>query len=344
MKLLRIIDNKLAPGIAGDLATHKSDLVARGWTVEDVLVAPDNPKKFPFAHRDIAQNIIWPRAKADPTLHVFCIGKVPLPRSGFRQNPDGHANTSGAYPCTLYYAIPSDKWTDLLDNSGYKPTAAFLNKPGDGIWDQDTAPGRTNYAGQEVGGDALCAVGYLNLTPGKNKNWNLGPDKTQWQNECYHRYFKYLREWRTGSRKPRTRFGFGHYQGHGVDSTWSAMTTPNQTSWKNPLIPCDVDTCSPFMAFYDFKAMPANGDWWFKRTSPFAQLYLEWESYQTDWKSSRLINALMTGSVAAVPVAWQFDMTGLESKTLGQLWMQSASRGLGSNHLVLYGDPTSTLN
>jgi len=77
-QLLRVVEESLAPSIADSLAQQRADLTAAGWTVEDVTW-PARSSKEPLAHIRLAQQVIWPRVLASPGLHVFLVGRLPVP-------------------------------------------------------------------------------------------------------------------------------------------------------------------------------------------------------------------------------------------------------------------------
>lgn len=331
--LLRVIDATLPIELRTSLDQHADDAQRAGWLVQDVYVAPSDAKR-PLEVVELAESVIWPAVRAHSnTLHVFLIGNVPLPRSGFAQNPDGHSDTSGAYPAPVYYAMPDSTWTDERDNTGFNSRPLQQNMPGDGRFDQDRRPD----------GEVRAAIGVLKLSPAvRNKNWGFAGPQSLWEIEAYRRYFDALHQWRTGKVLPKHQWGCGAGIGS-PSSMWLRQTSTNQPVWKSTTSPVGFETRLPYGAVYDFKGLPNNGVFWFERKVPVAALYLMWESYQTDFNTTRVINPLLSGSVASAPVGYAWIMEGWETKTIGELWKQSAEKSVNP-WVALYGDPTFRLN
>ena len=333
---LRVIEATLPIEARDALDLHAADLQAAGWKVQDAYVAPSDAKA-PLGAQEIARTVVWPAIRAHGStwtnvLHVFFIGDLPLPRSGFAQNPDGHHDTSGAYPAPVYYAMPDAVWTDERDNTAFRSRPLQQNRPGDGRFDQDRRPA----------GEIRAAIGILNLTPAiKNRSWGYTGSQSLWEAQAYRRYFDALHCWRTGQLKPKHPWGVG--SGLGQPSTqWLNQTDAQQPTWRSTSSPGGFEACTPFGAVYDFKGVPANGTFWFTRTAPVAAVYFTWESYQSDASATRIINPLMTGSVASAPIGFAWSLAGWQTNTLGQLWIQSAAAS-PNPWVALYGDPTFRL-
>jgi len=329
--LLRIIESTLPYALRDTLDAHAAAARVDGWNVIDAFASRRDDKN-PRGVVDIAENIIWPAIAAHENLHVFAIGDLPIPRSGFALNPDGHPENNGAYPCPTYWASGSQVgWTDTLNNTGFPSKPVFEHAAGDCVWDQDILPA-----------SARCAIGILNLTPAaKNKAWGFAGPTSTWVIQAYRRYFDSLLAWKTSAIRPVAPFAHGHGLTPTGDQRWLLNTDPAQTVFRNATQPRAFD--GPYGYFYDVKGLPTNGDFWFKRRTPVAAVYLEFESYQTDWTSSRLQNALLTGSAAAAPVGFEWNVADWREKTVGELWMQSARQGRRP-WISLYGDPTFKLN
>ncbi len=320
MTLLRLIESTLPVSLSDSLDRHAARLRSEGWRVEDRFAvrtkdaAADVRQVKTLIHEWLAENPARP--------HVFVIGDLPMPRSGIDQNPDGHENTAGAYPCPAYWVTSDAGWTDQRSNTRpVKPT--YLNLPGDSVWDQDTIPEAP-----------LAAIGILNLKPGSSATWLAGTARTWWTHEAYRRWFALNHDWRRGAIEPRTRFGCARNTPNPPEF-WLEQTTRDQSLYKLDT----VETGAPFGAFFDTKGLPPNGTFWFQRRQPLAAFYLTYESYQTAYPCSRLVNALMTGSVCAAPLGPLWNLEGWQTKTVGELWQQTARPGQ-SAALALYGDPT----
>lgn len=116
---------------AKNVATLEDDLGREGYDVERVVVAAtDRPEA------------LKEKLKALKTKHgarfrtAFLLGSVPRAFSGLL-NPDGHPDHRGAWPADGYYADLDGVWTDTVDLGG---EGAFVNKSGDGKFDQSTYP------------------------------------------------------------------------------------------------------------------------------------------------------------------------------------------------------------
>lgn len=326
MTLLRIIESTLPVSIGDALDLHAANRRAAGWTVDDVFTSrasKDDPEQVGRLAMQIQE---WASGKERP--HVFIIGDIPVPRSGIYQNPDGHETTAGAYPCPAYWAtVDESLWTDeLATNPSTRPQ--YRNTKWDGIYDQDRLPASAN-----------VAIGVLNLKSGANAAWGFDSSRTDWVGDAYLRYFTNLNQWHRGAFFPKTVFGHARMNSANPSESWVGQTDRNQTVWSRSITPRPVDDDGPFGAFMDLKGLPNNGTFWTARTKPLAAFYLSYESYQTAFPASRLLNPLMSGSACTAPLGPMWSMAGWQTKTVGELWQQSAIKG-ASPALALYGDPT----
>ncbi len=131
-KVVLVVDATMAAPLATELARLQTDLAGDGWTV---------------LRHDVARTATVPSVKAliktdytvDPThvATVFLFGHVPVPYAG-QIAPDGHGDHYGAWPADLYYGDMTGTWTDTQTLSG---TGRQSNVPGDGKFDQSSAPG-----------------------------------------------------------------------------------------------------------------------------------------------------------------------------------------------------------
>jgi len=348
-RCLRVIESTLPVALSGALAQHEADLKAEGWEVETIYTSRRDPVKL-FQHVELAQREIWPRVRANTNLHVFFIGKLPMPRSGYTSNPDGHTDTRGAYACTAYYAMPSDGWTDVLDNTGIAMRPAMLNRPGDGKFDQDTAPGNRDEFGNELGGDALASVGFLDLSFGAPRTFGSTLSTEDFLIDRYLRYFAQLHRYRTGEWRPKTQVAHMAYDGRPWSDVeaWATRTVGSEnyqffrsyTTSKTQSF--TVEQRASFGLVIDFKVTPSTGTVWTSRSKEWAVFDLYFGSYQVDFGSPRLVNPLLSGALATGCFTWnRWILDGLfEGATLGEVWRQSVSRSPGNVFRVLYGDPT----
>ncbi|MBN9692353.1 MAG: hypothetical protein J0M24_19060 [Verrucomicrobia bacterium] len=347
--LLIVVESTLNSKVTPSLDQYIADAKAEGWTVETVKW-PARSKKDTTAHVRLAQQVIWPRAKASSDLHVMMIGSLPMPYSGFNLLPDGHTDTVGAYATTLYYACPDAKWTDIRDNSGYRSKTQFINRPGDGKFDQQVGPGGTSVDSIAMG-KLQAKIGFLDLsTMGTPKSWGSTNTAVDLQANAYIQYFKRNHEYRTGQWSPKLGAGNGAYTkkptGYFQDWAYKTVGTNNYcfffSSVASKTQPYTPQEMGAFSVVYDFKALPYQSTYWSTVKGPWAVLDLSYGSYQIDFGAQRLVNPLVTGALATANSATgAWDLTGIfEGKTLGQLWGQTVNRGLANTYCVLYGDPT----
>lgn len=145
-KVILLVDQTLAPGLAVELAQLEQDLVGDGWMVlrHDVPRMAVNPADTSsnvwMARSNEVANVkalITAEYHADPTgvKAVFIFGRVAVPYSGDLY-PDGHTEHRGAWPADVFYGDVNRVWTDATVNrtSGNDPRQR--NVPGDGKFDQ----------------------------------------------------------------------------------------------------------------------------------------------------------------------------------------------------------------
>lgn len=133
-KIVLLVDNNVAAGIAAQLTQLQADLKADGWAVlrHDVSVGTTVPA---------VRNLVIADYNADPTnvKAVYIIGHVAVPASGDIA-PDGHTDQhQGAWPCDGYYGEVNGTWTDNTVNHVSSWTWVS-NIPGDGKFDQNDYP------------------------------------------------------------------------------------------------------------------------------------------------------------------------------------------------------------
>ena len=130
-KVVLVVDASMSAALSSELARLERDLAADGWTVlrHDVLRTATVPSVKALIQADYT---------ADPSRvkSVFLFGHVPVPYSGDIA-PDGHGDHVGAWPADLYYGEMDGTWTDTQNYGG---TGRQNNVPGDGKFDQSSAP------------------------------------------------------------------------------------------------------------------------------------------------------------------------------------------------------------
>lgn len=133
-KVVLLVDNTFTTSLSTELAQLQTDLKADGWTVLRSDVSRT-------AAVTSIRNTVIAHYNSDPTnvKALFIIGHVPVPYSGY-QNPDGHTEHLGAWPCDGYYGELTSTWTDNSINSTSAARSANNNIPGDGKFDQADFP------------------------------------------------------------------------------------------------------------------------------------------------------------------------------------------------------------
>ncbi|HEX2617873.1 MAG TPA: thrombospondin type 3 repeat-containing protein, partial [Flavobacteriales bacterium] len=133
-KLVLLVDNTVSGQLVSELNQLQADLKGDGWTV----IRHDVSRT---ATASSIRGIIQADYNADPTnvKAVYSVGHVPVPYSG-NQNPDGHGDHQGAWPCDGYYGEMNGTWTDNSVNNSSSQSHRNFNIPGDGKWDQTDFP------------------------------------------------------------------------------------------------------------------------------------------------------------------------------------------------------------
>jgi hypothetical protein len=132
-----VVDSTYASDLSTELDRLQQDLVGDGWTVirHDVARTATVPSVKALIVADY-------QAASSRVKTVFLFGHVPVPYSGFLA-PDGHGDHIGAWPADLYYGDMDGIWTDTANYGG---TGRQSNVPGDGKFDQNSAPGLVELA------------------------------------------------------------------------------------------------------------------------------------------------------------------------------------------------------
>jgi hypothetical protein len=142
-KVLLLVDKTLADSLTGELARLTTDLVGDGWSVARAEVERHRDDDWPANVKAIAaikSRIIAEQQAAPHELKaVLLVGHVPIPYSG-NLSPDGHGYR--AMPADIFYGDLDGQWTDTnsFANTGGFLEARFLNRAGDGKFDQYHIP------------------------------------------------------------------------------------------------------------------------------------------------------------------------------------------------------------
>ena len=127
--LLLLVDSNYMLPLATSIRNLQLSFIADGWKVITVYTGRNE------AVTSIKAKILAAQA-SNPTLNSLVIlGHVPVPYSG-NQNPDGHPDHLGAWPCDAYYGDTDDPWTDNSVNNATASRPQNQNIPGDGKFDQ----------------------------------------------------------------------------------------------------------------------------------------------------------------------------------------------------------------
>jgi hypothetical protein len=134
--VLLLVDDTIAAPLSTELARLEEDLAGDGWTV----VRRDVSRTGTVA---ATKALIVSEFNRDPEHlnTVFLFGHVPVPYSGLIA-PDGHTDHYGAWPADIFYGDVDGTWTDISVNNAGASRAANRNVPGDGKYDQSSAPSK----------------------------------------------------------------------------------------------------------------------------------------------------------------------------------------------------------
>jgi hypothetical protein len=147
--ILLLVDQTLNEALQKDLDLFSEVLRKDGWLVKRAQ-APrhddrswrSNPERIDRTKQTIIQQL--GQVKTEPRV-VMLIGHVAVPYSGFHAL-DGHVKPEddhrGAWPADMVYADLDGVWTDQQVDHVNRISEANTNVPGDGKFDQESAPTR----------------------------------------------------------------------------------------------------------------------------------------------------------------------------------------------------------
>ncbi len=159
-RVLLLVEQSVARGLAAELDQLESDLAGDGWTVVRHTVPrhDDNAWTRQAINLEYVENLqrikrlIRAEYAAAPTTTraVLLIGHVTIPYSG-AGSEDGHFDMAGAWPADAWYGDVDGEWSDRLVDNGARVTNPIRrNLPGDGKLDATTfqahitSPGGSN--------------------------------------------------------------------------------------------------------------------------------------------------------------------------------------------------------
>ena len=133
-RIILLVESSVAEPLRPELDRLEFDLMGDGWRVARQSVPRD-------AKSTEVKEVIKTLYAQDPgnTRALFLFGNVPVPYSG-DMAPDQHENHRGAWPTDIYYADLDGEWTDSSVDSTGSELWWGRNRPGDGKFDQDSAP------------------------------------------------------------------------------------------------------------------------------------------------------------------------------------------------------------
>lgn len=154
-KVILLVDSSMATLLSPELKQLEQNLSSDGWIVFRHDVSRQSVLATSAASSDYSPRLAELRAVRTLIQNdynnngggndwaLFILGHIPVPYSG-RTAPDGHGDHYGAWSTDLYYADINGTWTDTTANTTYNVTQPSdprnVNVPGDGKFDQATAP------------------------------------------------------------------------------------------------------------------------------------------------------------------------------------------------------------
>ncbi|MEK7574905.1 MAG: MBG domain-containing protein [Patescibacteria group bacterium] len=149
-RVILVVDDTYVSDLNFELGRLREDLEGDGWTVARINVGRN---VTPTSVRDMIRSKY--NEDLANTSHVFLLGHVPVPYSGFVYY-DGHPDHAGAWPADTFYADIDGTWTDTETSAGRDPCYPEIfcatvpnriaNFPGDGKWDQNIIPSKVEVA------------------------------------------------------------------------------------------------------------------------------------------------------------------------------------------------------
>lgn len=331
-RILLVIQRDIPIESAAHFDKWQSQVESEGHKVTRLYGPKQNAKETNQAV-NFAKSQVWPWVKQNPGSYVFFVGDLPMPRTGYGINPDGHTGSAGAYAATSFYAAPDELWTDVRDNSGLKPRAALLNLPGDGKMDNGT-----------LLHPVKAKVGWFNPFYNPKTFGITNSNQSEYVVDVLRRYFDLNVRFRRGELKAE-RIGVGEEKGKfnaGVVA-WAIQ----QVGASNVITFDRTESYFvrlPFLIDRDFKGFTDSASFWGRMATGamFSGLDLTFGSYQVDYGTPRTSFPMNCGALAVGNMGGAWNLTDWQAKTLGELWEQTVTQ-YGMIYVNLYGDPTLRL-
>lgn len=330
--VLLVIQRDIPIESAAHFDRWQSQVESEGHKVTRLYGPKSNAKETNQA-ANFARAQVWPWVKQNSGSYVFFVGDLPMPRTGYSINPDGHTGSAGAYAATSFYACPGEPWTDVRDNSGLRPRSPLLNLPGDGKMDNQTllhAP--------------MARVGWFNPFFNPKTFGITNSNQSEYVVDVLRRYFDLNVKFRRGE-LALERIGVGDEKGKfnaGV-VTWAIQ----QVGASNVVTFDRTESYFvklPFLIDRDFKGFTDSSSFWGRMATGamFSGLDLTYGSYQIDYLTPRTWFPGNAGALAVGNMGGSWNLTDWQTKTLGELWEQTVTQ-YGMIYVNLYGDPTLRL-
>jgi hypothetical protein len=134
-KVLLLVDDSVDNVLRADVERYVYNLKCDGYVVTKVVVERTENFYPPAVLR--TKNIIETESKSGNLKTIILLGRVAVPYSG-NTDWDGHSEHRGAWPADLFYATPSNYWTDDDVYNLIAVSTRNKNIPHDGKFDEST--------------------------------------------------------------------------------------------------------------------------------------------------------------------------------------------------------------
>lgn len=330
--VLLVLQRDIPIAASGHVDLWQEQVESEGHKVTRLYGPKQNAKETNQAS-NFARSQVWPWVKQNAGSYVFFVGDLPMPRTGFSINPDGHTGSSGAYAATSFYASPNEPWTDVRDNTGLRPRSQLLNLPGDGRMDNQT-----------LLHPPVAKVGWFNPFYNARQFGMTNMNNSEYVVDSIRRYFDLNIRFRRGELMAQ-RIGIGDDRGRFSSNTvaWAIQ----QVGASNVITFDRTESYFvklPFLLDRDVKGFTESIGFWSRQATGqlFSGLDLTYGSYQIDYLTPRTFYPMNCGALAVGSIGPAWNLTDWQAKTLGELWEQTVTQ-YGMIYVNLYGDPTLRL-
>ncbi|CAN5563361.1 hypothetical protein BH09PLA1_BH09PLA1_01050 [soil metagenome] len=364
-RALLVVDQTQVNAIADELTRYRRDLLADGWTVQQIVVPRDNGDARLAAFVKLQIQSAALSQPGDPLKSIVLIGHVPVAYSGTTAW-DGHPDHNGAWPADGYYGegvgtLTGGVWTDVqtslnpshLDNN---------NLPLDGKFDQDNLPGNITVP--------VGRIDFANLPGMRHSFYPVAATTEVAETQLLQRYFNKNHDWRTRTTQvSKTAIEDDHLGGGSGENGWrnfAPLVGDLQTraaDWQTTM----TETTNLFSAGIGPGAIEyalgivSVDQFHSPNASVFSVFNLLAGSWFGDWnKPSDLMREMIAANGTSLVALWAgtpniFLHTMGLGETIGQGMMLSqnnswsgpyspASSGARGTQMGLMGDPTLTMS